>query len=38
MLYEDQCFAYVMPAERSVDIDTITDFYLAEVLLKAGEA
>lgn len=36
-LYEDRCFAYVMPAERSVDIDTITDFYLAEALLKAGE-
>lgn len=36
MLYEDQCFAYVMPAERSVDIDTLADFYLAEALLKAG--
>lgn len=37
-LYEDDCFAYVMPAERSVDIDTIADFYLAEALLKAGKA
>ena len=36
-LYEDRCFAYVMPIERSVDIDTLTDFYLAEALLKAGE-
>ena len=34
-LYEDCCFAYVMPTERSVDIDTITDFYLAEALLQA---
>lgn len=37
-LYEDRCFAYVMPAERSVDIDTIADFYLAEALLRAKEA
>lgn len=37
-LYEDCCFAYVMPAERSVDIDTIADFYLAEALLRAKEA
>lgn len=37
-LYENKCFAYVMPAERSVDIDTITDFYLAEAFLKAKEA
>ena len=36
-LYEDRCFAYVMPTERSVDIDTITDFYLAEALLQAGK-
>lgn len=38
MLYENRCFAYVMPVERSVDIDTIADFYLAEAILKAGEA
>ena len=36
-LYEDCCFAYVMPIERSVDIDTIADFYLAEALLRAKE-
>ena len=36
-LYEDRCFAYVMPTERSVDIDTIADFYLAEALLRAKE-
>lgn len=36
-LYENRCYAYVMPAERSVDIDTITDFYLAEALLRAKE-
>lgn len=37
-LYENRCFAYVMPAERSVDIDTITDFYLAEAILKSKES
>lgn len=36
-LYENRCFAYVMPPQRSVDIDTITDFYLAEAILKAKE-
>lgn len=37
-LYENRCFAYVMPVERSVDIDTAVDFYLAEALLKGREA
>lgn len=37
-LYENRCFAYVMPPQRSVDIDTITDFYLAEAILKANES
>lgn len=37
-LYEDRCFAYVMPVERSADIDTIADFYLAEALFRAREA
>lgn len=33
-IYGGDCFAYVMPPERSVDIDTETDFALAEVLLE----
>lgn len=30
----DYSFAYIMPRERSVDIDTMLDFVLAEALLK----
>lgn len=37
-LYENRCFAYRMPLERSVDIDTKTDFFLAEAMLKARES
>ncbi len=33
-LYENKCFAYVMPQERSIDIDSALDFYLAEALLR----
>lgn len=36
-LYENNCYAYVMPRERSVDIDTAADFYLAEAFLKEKE-
>ncbi len=36
-LYENKCFAYVMPGERSVDIDSALDFYLAEALLRKQE-
>lgn len=32
--YTENSFAYIMPAERSVDIDTLTDFELAEFYLK----
>jgi N-acylneuraminate cytidylyltransferase/CMP-N,N'-diacetyllegionaminic acid synthase len=32
--YTDRTFAYVMPAARSVDIDTIDDFEFAEYQLK----
>jgi N-acylneuraminate cytidylyltransferase/CMP-N,N'-diacetyllegionaminic acid synthase len=32
--YPDKTYAYVMPKERSVDIDDITDFKLAEFLIK----
>ena len=30
----ERTFAYVMPAERSIDIDTPWDFYLADLVLK----
>ena len=33
-LYHEGSFAYIMPQNRSVDIDTEIDFKLAEVLLK----
>ena len=33
-LYNDRCFAYVMPKERSVDIDDAFDFLLAEAIIK----
>lgn len=32
-MYRQGCYAYVMPPERSVDIDTEFDFRLAELLL-----
>jgi CMP-N,N'-diacetyllegionaminic acid synthase len=35
-LYSGMVVAYVMPAERSVDIDGPVDFTLAEALLSAG--
>jgi CMP-N-acetylneuraminic acid synthetase len=33
-LPENKTYAYVMPPERSIDIDTSWDFYLAELILK----
>ena len=33
-LYEADCFAYVMPKERSIDIDDEMDFQMAEFLMK----
>jgi len=32
-LFRDETFAYVMPEERSIDIDTIFDFKIAEFLM-----
>jgi len=32
--YTERSFAYVMPRERSVDIDTFADFEYAEFLAK----
>jgi CMP-N,N'-diacetyllegionaminic acid synthase len=33
-LYTDNSYAYVMPAERSLDIDTPWDLHLAQLILK----
>ena len=34
--YHEGSFAYIMPQERSIDIDTIIDFKLAEIILGEG--
>lgn len=34
IFYSDKVKAYKMPIERSVDIDTIVDFHIAEAMLK----
>ena len=33
-LLKENCFAYVMPRERSIDIDTELDFIIAEHMLS----
>lgn len=33
-MLEQGCFAYVMPQERSIDIDTELDFMIAETIMK----
>lgn len=33
-IYDRDCFAYIMPRIRSVDIDTISDYFFAKCLLK----
>ncbi|MBD5448668.1 MAG: acylneuraminate cytidylyltransferase family protein [Lachnospiraceae bacterium] len=35
--YDQGCYAYIMPSEKSVDIDTKYDFMLAEYLLGQGK-
>jgi N-acylneuraminate cytidylyltransferase/CMP-N,N'-diacetyllegionaminic acid synthase len=35
--YTDRSYPYLMPASRSVDIDTLDDFLMAEFLLGRGE-
>ena len=36
-LYQKGSYAYIMPQERSVDIDTMIDFKLSEILLKGKD-
>lgn len=36
-MFEKNCYAYIMPKNRSIDIDTELDFMIAETILKAGE-
>ncbi|MBE6015729.1 MAG: acylneuraminate cytidylyltransferase family protein [Lachnospiraceae bacterium] len=33
-LYKEKCFAYIMPKERSIDIDDAFDFFMAEAIMK----
>lgn len=35
-MFEHGCFAYIMPQERSIDIDTALDFIIAETIMKAS--
>jgi CMP-N,N'-diacetyllegionaminic acid synthase len=35
-IYHDNCYAYIMPKSRSIDIDDEMDFLMAEMYLKQG--
>ncbi len=35
-MLEHGCYAYIMPRNRSIDIDTELDFMIAEMIMKAG--
>lgn len=35
-MFERGCYAYIMPQNRSIDIDTALDFLIAETIMKAG--
>lgn len=35
-MLERNCYAYIMPQDRSIDIDTALDFLIAETIMKAG--
>ncbi|MFA0216740.1 CMP-N-acetlyneuraminic acid synthetase [Vibrio cyclitrophicus ZF205] len=37
IFYSDKVIAYNMPIERSIDIDTIVDFHIAEVMLNNND-
>ncbi len=34
--YQDKCFAYIMSRNRSIDIDVMLDFQIAELLMKSN--
>ena len=36
-VFEKNCYAYIMPRERSIDIDSYIDFLVAETIMKAGD-
>ena len=36
-MFAEKCFAYIMPRERSIDIDVELDFRIAEVMMSATE-
>ena len=35
-MFERGCYAYIMPQNRSIDIDTALDFLIAETIMKVG--
>lgn len=37
-MFRKGCYAYIMPAERSIDIDTELDFMVAELYMKKRDA
>jgi CMP-N,N'-diacetyllegionaminic acid synthase len=36
-IYENNCYAYIMPKSRSIDIDSLLDFIFAETILTNPE-
>ena len=36
-MFRQNCFAYIMPRDRSIDIDTELDFRIAELMMKVKE-
>lgn len=36
-MLEKNCYAYIMPQDRAIDIDTHLDFLIAETIMKASD-